>query len=284
MTRGSYREDEVTVSTAHGFVRMRYVEWGALGNDRVVVCVHGLTRNGRDFDALARALPDFRVICPDMPGRGRSDWLRDPNDYNFVTYVGALTALVARAGVAKVSWVGTSMGGLLGIVMAGQPESPVSRLVVNDVGPYIEPAAIERLKSYVGADPTFDTHEALEQYIRQISSTFGPLTDGQWRHLAETTARQLDDGRFGLRYDPGIAVPFRTAVDQSPALWAMWDRIACPTLLIRGAESDLLSQATAASMMSRGPKPELIEYAGIGHAPMFLDDDQIEPVARFLRG
>ena len=284
MTRGGYREDEVTVSTAHGFVRMRYVEWGALGNDRVVVCVHGLTRNGRDFDALARALHDFRVICPDMPGRGRSDWLRDPNDYNFVTYVGALTALVARAGVAKVSWVGTSMGGLLGIVMAGQPESPVSRLVVNDVGPYIEPAAIERLKSYVGADPTFDTHEALEQYIRQISSTFGPLTDGQWRHLAETTARQLDDGRFGLRYDPGIAVPFRTAVDQSPALWAMWDRIACPTLLIRGAESDLLSQATAASMMSRGPKPELIEYAGIGHAPMFLDDDQIEPVARFLRG
>ena len=284
MTRGGYREDEVTISTAHGFVRMRYVEWGALGNDRVVVCVHGLTRNGRDFDALARALPDFRVICPDMPGRGRSDWLRDPNDYNFVTYVGALTALVARAGVPKVSWVGTSMGGLLGIVMAGQPESPVSRLVVNDIGPYVEPAAIERLKTYVGADPKFDTYESLEQYIRQISATFGPLTDDQWRHLAETTARQLDDGRWGLRYDPGIAVPFRTAVDQSPAVWAMWDRIACPTLLVRGAESDLLSQPTAASMMSRGPKPALIEFAGIGHAPMFLDDDQIEPVARFLRG
>ena len=284
MTRGGYREDELTISTAHGFVRMRYVEWGALGNDRVVICVHGLTRNGRDFDALARALPDFRVICPDMPGRGRSDWLRDPNDYNFVTYVGALTALVARAGVPTVSWVGTSMGGLLGIAMAGQPGSPVSRLVVNDIGPFVEPAAIERLKTYVGADPTFDTYEALEQYIRQVSATFGPLTDGQWRHLAETTAQQRDDGRWGLRYDPGIAVPFRNSVDQSAAVWAMWDRISCPTLLVRGAESDLLSQATAASMTSRGPKPALIEFEGIGHAPTLLDDDQIGPVAHFLRG
>ena len=284
MTHGGYREDELSISTAHGFVRMRYVEWGAPGNDRVVICVHGLTRNGRDFDALARALPDFRVICPDIPGRGRSDWLRDPHDYNFITYVGALTALVARAGVTKVSWVGTSMGGLLGIAMAGQRGSPVSRLVVNDIGPFIEPVAMERLKTYVGADPKFGSYEALEQYIRQISATFGPLTDGQWRHLAGTTARQLDDGRWGLRYDPGIAVPFRSAADQSPALWAMWDRIACPTLLLRGALSDLLSQPTAASMVARGPKPALIEFAGIGHAPMMLDDDQIEPVARFLRG
>ena len=284
MTRNGYREGELSVSTAHGFVKMRYVDWGALGNDRVVICVHGLTRNGRDFDALARSLPDFRVICPDMPGRGRSDWLRNPNDYNFITYIGALTALIARAGVDNVSWLGTSMGGLLGIAMAGQPGSPITRLVVNDVGPYVEPAAIERIKSYVGADPVFDSFDALEFHIRDVSAPFGPLTDGQWRHLAETTARQLPDGRWQLRYDPGIAVPFRTSTpDQSPVLWALWDAIRCPTLVVRGAQSDLLSAATAGSMAARGPKPQVIEVTGVGHAPMLLDDDQLAPVTAFLR-
>ncbi len=285
MTSNGYREGELSISSAHGFSRMRYVDWGALGNERVVICVHGLTRNGRDFDALARALPDFRVICPDIPGRGRSDWLRDPNDYNFITYVGALTALIARTGVDKVSWVGTSMGGLLGIVIAGQPGSPISRLVVNDVGPVIEPSAVERINSYVGADPTFDTFDALERHIRQVSAPFGPLSDAQWRHLAETTAKQRPDGRWALRYDPGIGVPFRTnTADQSPLLWMLWDAIRCPTLVLRGAQSDLLSPATAAAMAARGPKPAVIEIPGVGHAPMMLDDDQLAPVTAFLRG
>lgn len=278
------RERELTFSSPHGFGQMRYVEWGARDNDRVVICVHGLTRNGRDFDALATELAsDFRVICPDMPGRGRSDWLRDPNDYAFPTYVGALTALVARADAQSVMWVGTSMGGLLGIAMAGQRGTPIDRLVVNDVGPIVEPVALQRIGAYVGANPVFATFEDLEAHIRMVSAPFGPHTDAQWRRLSETTARRLPDGRWALRYDPGIAVPLRNATDQSAILWALWDAIACPTLLLRGADSDLLSAATAKAMSERGPRPQVIEFAGVGHAPTILNRVQIEPVAAFLR-
>jgi pimeloyl-ACP methyl ester carboxylesterase len=285
MNDADRRERQLDVLTPHGFSRMHYYEWGDPGNRNVVVCVHGLTRNGRDFDDLARALlPDFRVICPDMPGRGRSDWLRNPNDYIFPVYAGALTALIARADAEWVGWVGTSMGGLLGMVMAGQPGSPVRRFVVNDVGPQIEKAAVERIGQYVGAAPKFATFDELEAHIRTISAPFGPLTDAQWRFMSETSARELADGGWGLRYDPGIAVPFRVAQDQSAVLWALWDAIACPTLLLRGAQSDLLSPAVAHQMTQRGPKPRLIEFAGIGHAPMLLEPGQIAPVAAFLRG
>ena len=278
------RERTLDILTPHGFSRMNYYEWGDPANGNVVICVHGLTRNGRDFDALAQALlPDFRIISPDIPGRGKSDWLRDPRDYVFPVYLGALTALVARAAPTSLSWVGTSMGGLLGMAMAGQPGSPVGRLVINDVGPQIEQAAVARIGEYVGADPKFDTFAALEAHIRTISAPFGALTDAQWRFLSETAAREMPDGRWSLRHDPGIAVPFRVAQDQSALLWALWDAIKCPTLLLRGRDSDLLSAATASSMTARGPKPRLIEFDGIGHAPMLLDEQQIAPVAAFLR-
>jgi pimeloyl-ACP methyl ester carboxylesterase len=279
------RENTLDILTPHGFSRLNYYEWGDPANRNIVICVHGLTRNGRDFGALAAALaPDFRVLSPDMPGRGKSDWLRDPNDYVFPVYLGALTALVARANPVSLAWVGTSMGGLLGMAMAGQPGTPIGRLVINDVGPQIEQAAVARIGDYVGADPKFDSFAALESYIRAISAPFGPLTDAQWRELSETSARQLPDGRWALRYDPGIAVPFRAApADQSPLLWALWDAIKCPTLLLRGAHSDLLSAATAAAMTGRGPKPRLIEFGDVGHAPMLLDPAQIAPVAAFLR-
>lgn len=280
----AFRAGQLDVLAPHGFSRMHYYEWGDPANDRVVVCVHGLTRNGRDFDALARELAvDFRVICPDMPGRGQSAWLRDPNDYVFPTYLNALAALLARVAPASLSWVGTSMGGLLGIVLAAQPGTPVGRLVVNDVGPVIEPTALQRIGTYVGADPAFASFAELEAHIRAVSATFGPLTDAQWRFLSETTARRLPDGRWKLTYDPGIAVPFRSAQDQSALLWAMWDALTCPVLLLRGAESDLLATATAQEMTRRGPHPSLVEFAGIGHAPTLLDPDQIAPVAAFLR-
>ena len=278
------RERQLAIATTHGFSQMRYVEWGDAENGRVVICVHGLTRNGRDFDALASEMAaDFRVVCPDMPGRGRSEWLRDPNDYVFPTYVGALTALIARTDPSSLSWVGTSMGGLLGIVMAGQPGTPIERLVVNDVGPVIEPAALKRMSAYVGASPVFESFGELEAYIRTISAPFGALSDEQWRRLSETTARQNDDGRWALRYDPGIAVPFRQATDQSAIAWMLWDAIKCPTLLIRGMHSDLLSAATAQAMTMRGPRPRLVEFPDVGHAPMLLDARQIAPVAAFLR-
>jgi pimeloyl-ACP methyl ester carboxylesterase len=278
------RVEHLLSLSPHGFHRVVYYDWGDAANDRVVLCVHGVGRNGRDFDALARSLaPTHRVIAVDMPGRGESDWLRDPNDYVFPTYLTTLTALIARIGAERVDWVGTSMGGLLGITAAALPGNPVSRLVVNDVGPVIEPAALERIRGYFGLDPTFATYDEIAQYVRTVSAPFGPLTDAQWDHLTRTNVRQRADGRWGLAYDPGIAVPFRTAAAAPPDLWALWDAIRCPTLVLRGAQSDLLSSATARQMAARGPKPELVEFPGVGHAPTLLAPAQIEPVAAFLR-
>ena len=269
--------------SAHGFHSVVYYEWGAVDNSRVVVCVHGVGRNGRDFDVLAEAIaPTHRVLAVDMPGRGESDWLADPNDYVFATYLTTLTALIARSGAETVDWVGTSMGGLLGIVMAAQPKTPIARVVINDVGPAIEPAALERIRGYFGLDPTFATYAEIEQYIRTVSAPFGPLTDAQWEHVTRTNVRQRPDGRWGLAYDPGIAVPFRT--NAGPAdLWGLWDAIRSRTLVLRGAQSDLLSAATAAQMVARGPKPAVLEFAGVGHAPMLLSSDQVDPVVAFLR-
>lgn len=277
------RECHFRSLSPHGFHRVAYREWGHPLCPRVVVCVHGLTRNGRDFDTLARALDDrFRLLCPDMPGRGDSDWLPDVNDYAFPTYLTTLTALLAHADVEQVAWVGTSMGGLLGMVMAAQANTPVTRLVLNDVGPVIAPAALARIAAYVGLDPVFDSFAALEAHIREVSAPFGPLTDAQWTELSRSTARQTPDGRWRLKYDPGIAVPFRSANVAAADLWAVWDAIRCPTLVLRGAESDLLAEDTAAAMHNRGPRPRVVEFAGIGHAPMLLDPKQIAPVAAFL--
>ncbi|MBK9702935.1 MAG: alpha/beta hydrolase [Betaproteobacteria bacterium] len=269
--------------SAHGFHRVNYWDWGDPGNPRVAICVHGLARNGRDFDVLAEALsPTHRVLAVDMPGRGDSEWLADANDYGFPTYLTTLTALIARSGADTVDWIGTSMGGLLGMAMAAQPGSPIARLVVNDVGPVIEAEALARIATYLGLDPTFASLAEGERYIRTVSAPFGALTDEQWRHLTASNVRERADGRWGLAYDPGIAVPFRAAPAPSD-LWGLWDAIRCPTLLLRGAESDLLSAATAAAMRSRGPRPAVIEFPGVGHAPMLLDAAQTAPVVAFLR-
>jgi len=282
LTASEPRRNHFHSLSSHGFHRVVYFERGDPGNSRVAICVHGVGRNARDFDVLAEALAStHRVLAVDMPGRGESEWLADPNDYVFPTYLTTLTALIARSGAETVDWVGTSMGGLLGIVMAAQPKSPVARLVINDVGPTIEPAALDRIRGYFGLDPTFATYAEIEQYIRTVSAPFGRLTDAQWEHVARSNVRHRPDGRWGLAYDPGIAVPFRTTA--APAdLWALWDAIRCPTLVLRGAQSDLLSAATAAEMGARGPKPSIVEFANVGHAPMLLCAEQIDPVARFL--
>ena len=282
LTRSLPRTLQFRGLSPHGFHRVVYYEWGDAANPRVVVCVHGLGRNGRDFDVIAEALaPTHRVLAVDMPGRGMSDWLADPNDYAFPTYLATLTALVARSGAVDVDWIGTSMGGLLGIVMAAQPESPVRRLVVNDVGPQLDAAALARIGSYIGQDPTFATFAEMEAYLRRISAPFGPLHDLQWEFLTKTNVRERADGRWGLAYDPGIAVPFRNA-PAPPNLWPLWDAITCPALVLRGAESDLLTREVAQAMAMRGPKPRVIEFAGVGHAPMLLDRDQYLPVVEFL--
>ena len=284
LTATQPRIESLASLSPHGFHRVVYYEWGDPANDRVVICVHGVSRNGRDFDVLGEALAStHRVIAPDMPGRGASQWLPDPNDYVFPTYLTTLTALIARSGAREVSWVGTSMGALLGMVMAAQRDTPLTRLVINDAGPLIELAAVARIRDYLGKAPSFATFAQAEAYIRAVSAPFGPLTDAQWEHLTRTSLVERSDGGYAMSYDPGIAVPFRSNA-APPDLWPVWDAIRCATLVLRGAESDLLSRATATAMTQRGPKARLIEFPGIGHAPMMLARDQYEPVVAFLRG
>jgi pimeloyl-ACP methyl ester carboxylesterase len=247
------------------------------------VCVHGIGRNGRDFDVLAEALaPTHRVLAIDMPGRGASEWLRDPMDYVAPVYLGTLTALIAASGADEIAWVGTSMGALLGMIAAAQPGTPVQRLVVNDAGPMIEPAALARIAQYFGSDPSFATYAELEAYVRTISAPFGPLSDAQWDHVVRTNARQRPDGSWTVGYDPAIAVPFRA--QPAPAdLWPTWDAIRCPTLVLRGEQSDLLSRDTARAMSERGPRARVAEIPAVGHAPMLLAPEQVAIVVDFLR-
>jgi pimeloyl-ACP methyl ester carboxylesterase len=281
--------DSLLGLNSQGFHRIHYIDWGDSDAERIVFCVHGLTRNGRDFDFLARALlPDFRVVCPDIAGRGRSDWLSCKDDYAYPQYCADMTALIARVTAGgrpkRIYWVGTSMGGIIGMLMASRANSPIGKLVVNDVGALIPKAALHRIAAYVGHDPRFETFAELESMIRMVLAPFGTLTDAQWRHLAETGSRQHEDGSWGMRYDPGIGISLKKGILADVDLWPVWDRIACPTLLLRGADSDLLLKETADAMMERGPNARLVEFNSVGHAPPLMADDQINAVRDFLLG
>ena len=271
-----------------GLHHMAYWEWGERDNPRVLVCVHGLSRQGRDFDRLAQAMSrEYRVICPDVVGRGRSDWLANPALYQVPTYVADMVTLIARLDVEQVHWVGTSMGGLIGMGLAALPKSPITRLVLNDVGPAIEFEAIRRIGSYLGQPLSFDSLEQGAEYLRSVSQTFGPHSDADWLALSKPMLHADGTGRLKLHYDPSIAVPIRAATPELTAagealLWQSYERIACPTLLLRGADSDLLSRATAEAMMQRGPRAQLCEFAGVGHAPTLVALDQIDAVRQFL--
>ena len=278
------REKTLACLGPHGFHRLQYHEWGDAENPDVLICAHGLTRNGRDFDDIARTLcARYRVLCPDLPGRGKSEWLTHKEDYAYPVYCADMAALIARSGAQTVDWIGTSMGGLIGMLLAAQPHSPVRRLVINDVGPFIPKSSLERIAAYVGKSVSYETFEAFEQYIRVVSAPFGPLTDAQWRHLAETSARRSDDERWTTNYDPGIATPFRKAI-ADVELWPFWDLIRCPVLLLRGQDSDVLPAETAREMTTRGPQAKLVEFPGIGHAPMLMAPDQIAAVEEFFGG
>jgi pimeloyl-ACP methyl ester carboxylesterase len=268
----------------HGFHRIAYTEWAGPPGGRTVLCLHGLTRNGRDFDVLAQSLSrSCRVVCPDIVGRGRSEWLRHPGDYGYPLYLADMAALIARLDVAEIDLVGTSMGGLIGMMLAAQPGTPIRRLVVNDIGPLIAKEGLLRIASYVGADPVFADLAALEAYLRKVSASFGALSDAQWRHLAEHGARRRADGTLGRAYDPAIAEAFKSVAGDID-LWPVWDAITCPTLVLRGAESDLLRAGDAAAMTRRGPRARLAEFPGIGHAPALMDGAQIAVIEDFLAG
>ncbi|HSW22600.1 MAG TPA: alpha/beta hydrolase [Burkholderiaceae bacterium] len=267
--------------------RMAYCEWGDPGNDTVLVCLHGLTRQGRDFDTLARAMVDrYRVVCPDVVGRGRSDWLPNPMGYALPQYVSDMAALLARLNARTVHWLGTSMGGLIGLGVAALGGSPVSRLVLNDVGPRLDPAGIARIGGYVGQTRRWKTLDEAADAIWAISTGFGPHTREQW--LALTEPQLKTDGDWLVpRSDPNIAVPFKAITPEmaaagEAALWQTFDAVRCPTLLIRGAESDLLSRDTAREMGHRGPRARLIEFDGVGHAPMLVQPEQVGAVREFL--
>lgn len=281
----SPRTGEVLCAGGTGLHRMRYLEWGERRNPRVLVCVHGLTRNARDFDRIAAALAgDYRVVCPDIVGRGRSEWLADPGGYALPQYVSDMMVLLARLDVPHIDWLGTSMGGLIGMLIASQPTSPIGRLILNDVGPVITAESLQRIGSYVGKAPAFTSIEEAEAYIRRVSAPFGKLDDEQWRALTESSLRRGEDGQWAMIYDPAIAEPFRQACQtrQDIDLWPIYEAIRCPTLVIRGAESDLLTQTTHREMAQRGPRAELAEIPEVGHAPMFLDPGQIGIVRKFL--
>ncbi|MGN6649806.1 alpha/beta fold hydrolase [Trinickia sp.] len=285
---GPAREREVVCANPTGLHRVAYTEWGDPDNPRVLVCVHGLTRSGRDFDRVAAALGDvYRVVCPDIAGRGRSDWLPDPNRYLVPQYVADMVTLIARLDVEQVDWFGTSMGGLIGMTLAGLPGSPVRKLLVNDIGPHIEPEALRRIGSYVGQSVPFATLDEGIAYAASLASTFGPLTADEWREINTPLIEQREDGTWAFRYDPAIAVPFNATTPEAgaageAALWRLFAAIEGPVLVVRGEQSDLLSRETVARMIECGRSVQSVEIPGVGHAPAFLDPEQIAVARRFF--
>ncbi|WP_420225161.1 alpha/beta fold hydrolase [Pigmentiphaga litoralis] len=312
----------VTCLSPAGLHRMAYWEWGDPDNPAVLICVHGLTRSGRDFDRLARRLSSrYRVVCPDIVGRGQSDWLSDPAYYVIPQYVSDMLPLLAALGGRTVHWFGTSLGGLIGMSLASLAGTPITRLVLNDVGPRLAPDALMRIGQYVGKAGDFPSREAGLDYLSVVSAAFGPHTPEAWRELNEyilvpadaaqgrtqrgnptslvaaipagtpaaTPASQEAPPAWRLHYDPAIAVAFKpmappVAMAAEMMLWKAFDAIHCPTLIVRGEQSDLLSAATAAEMTTRNPNAQVVEIAGVGHAPTFMSDDQIAIAENFLTG
>jgi pimeloyl-ACP methyl ester carboxylesterase len=277
----------VLCASRYQFHRMAFTDWGRGGERGTVVCVHGLTRQGRDFDSLARELAaqGYRVICPDLVGRGLSDRLSDPRDYDLPQYVLDMTTLLASVGAPQVAWVGCSLGGLIGMILAGMSNSPIGRLLVNDIGPYLPLDAVLRIGRYVRAGPArLASAEAVASYFQEILAPFGQLTQEQWRHLAKHSVMADGEGGYRLRYDPLIVKGFSLPWTHTRRLWSFWDQIECPTLLLRGADSDLLLRSTAAEMLARNANARLLEIPNCGHMPPLLDAAQITIVCEWING
>lgn len=266
-----------------GFHRVAFTDWGEKSGRKATVCVHGLTRSGRDFDILANALSeDTRVVCPDIAGRGASDWLSNAAEYSYPNYMNDMAGLMSHIGAERVDWIGTSMGGLIGMMLAATPGTPIRKLIINDIGPFLPKEALVRICHYVGAAPSFQDVDAVEAYLREVHAPFGDLTDEQWKHLAVTSSIPNGEGAWKLHYDPDIASSFCAGPIEDVDLWAVWDRVECPVLVLRGENSDLLSIGTADEMSKRGPKAEIVTIPNCGHAPALMDPDQIRIVKDWL--
>lgn len=276
------RAGQLQAPTPAGNVLLRWVEWGP-ADGRPVLCVHGLTRNGRDFDALAMALAEQgrRVVCPDIPGRGMSGWLPDGMAYAVPTYLAALAPLLE--GLGEVDWVGTSMGGLIAMGQCAVPGARIRRLVLNDIGPFVPVAALERIRAYLSAPVEFADVAGLEAHLRRVHAPFGALSDLEWAHLAAHSARMTPAGRVVPHQDPAILTPMRGALVDVD-LWALWLAVAQrPVLVLRGETSDLLLPETVAQM-AESPDVRVETIPGCGHAPALMDPAQIALVAGFLAG
>ena len=297
----------------HGFHRVAYNEWGDRRQHRVVICVHGLTRNCRDFDNLAATLAGrFRVVCMDVAGRGASDWLEHKEDYGFGLYLSDAASLLALVAHEKqpgpleklirrlapkrspfIDWIGTSMGGLIGMMLAARANSPIRRLVLNDVGPFISWQALARLKKlHTRRTDRFNNLDEVQEYMRNVCAEFGPLGDEQWAHVAQHSVQPAEDGGYELAWDPAILSALRINTPDNIAfgnefllgfdLWPIWNAVRCPTLVLRGSKSGVLSAATAKRMRKSGPRAQVVDIQGVGHAPWLMHKDQITIVRDFL--
>ena len=277
------RLEAVRLPAPYEDIELGYVEWGPPQADQVVLCVHGLTRNSRDFDELARNLAGHpvRIISIDVAGRGRSSWLADPSQYDISTYAAHLTSFLTALQVPSVDWIGTSMGGLIGMIVAAQDTNPIRRLLLNDVGPLVPENALRLIQQYLGLDLEFESLAKLDEHLRFIHAGFGKLTDAQWHHLATHSARQTTTG-WQLHYDPQIRVPYVEMAVKDVDLWELWDRIKCPTFVLHGKDSMVLTLETADEMQHRGPKAEVVDLPGVGHAPALMAADQVRIVERWL--
>lgn len=303
------RLHSVTCSTPAGLHRMAYHEWGDPACDEVVLCVHGLTRTGRDFDALADTLSSrFRVICPDVVGRGLSDWLSNPSFYGLPQYASDILTLLSRISPRRLHWVGTSMGGLIGLVYASliaryqansaalppaQRHTPLQEInarldsiILNDVGPHIEPTSLERIGQYVGEPVDFSCFDEAVEYVKATCASFGPHTPEQWRHLTRYVYIE-QAGRWVKHYDLSLAAGFKEfppelAAQGEAFLWDAFNSLTVPIQVIRGRQSDLLSEQTCLKMLVHQPLARLTQIEGVGHAPTLMDAEQIAVVSDFL--
>ncbi len=280
----SMRTRRIPCPSPGGQHMVSIVDWGSETASRTALCVHGLTRNARDFDRLAEHLADeWRVIAVDVVGRGKSDWLEDAAGYTYRQYIADMLRIVDRLHLKEVDWIGTSMGGIIGMMIAAQPDSPIKRLVLNDVGPHLTVAALRRIASYLGTPQSFASLDELKAHLKEIYSTFGMLPDSEWGEMAQHGHRRDAEGRYWLSHDPKIAQAALSSIDRDIEMWDTWDKIRCPVLLLRGENSDLVSGKSVEQMQHRGPRTQVVEIPNVGHAPALRTTNQIKIIRDWLK-